>query len=219
MAAIRGPFGATINDYIHSELKYENDLPYELLTKGPSVELAPHNRYVNVAETLREAMSQNQALKVFVAAGYYDFATPFFAADPTFDHLGLDPALRKNITLEHYEAGHMMYIHKADHAKLKQDVTEFMEAGGGAVGEVESQAQPHLAEGLPAAAHRAARADVEVGEGHGRADPHEPREVPRAQEGHQGEQGLHHEQPARRDLQEEEEVDRRVPGAPWRRRR
>ena len=38
-------------------------------------------------------MTQNRALKVFVAAGYYDFATPFFAAEYTFDHLRLDPAL------------------------------------------------------------------------------------------------------------------------------
>ena len=127
MAAIRGPYGAAINDYVRSELKYENDLPYELLTSrvrpwhyGPA-----ENRYLNVAETLRNAMSQNQSLKVFVGAGYYDFATPFFAAEYTMDHLQLDPALRKNVTLEHYEAGHMMYIHKPSLTKLTSDVSAF----------------------------------------------------------------------------------------------
>jgi carboxypeptidase C (cathepsin A) len=62
---------------------------------------------------------------VFVGAGYYDFATPFFAAEYTIDHLQLDPALRKNVTLEHYEAGHMMYIHKPSLLKLTGDVTAF----------------------------------------------------------------------------------------------
>jgi carboxypeptidase C (cathepsin A) len=127
MAAIRGPYGAVINDYLRSELKYENDLPYELLTGRvrPWHFGTAENRYLNVAETLRNAMSQNQALKVFVAAGYYDFATPFFAAEYTIDHLQLDPALRKNVSLEHYDAGHMMYIHKASLSKLTSDVAAF----------------------------------------------------------------------------------------------
>ena len=132
MAAIRGPYGATINDYIHTELKYDNDLPYELLTGRvrPWNYGSAQNRYVNVGETLRDAMSQNQALKVFVGAGYYDFATPFFAAEYTFDHLGLDPALAKNITLEHYDAGHMMYIHKPSLIKLTADVAAFYASAG-----------------------------------------------------------------------------------------
>jgi len=70
-------------------------------------------------------MSQNQFLKVFVAAGYYDFATPFFAAEYTFRHLQLDPALTKNIRLEHYESGHMLYIHKPSLEKLTKDVETF----------------------------------------------------------------------------------------------
>jgi carboxypeptidase C (cathepsin A) len=130
MAAIRGPYGAVVNDYMRTELKYENDLPYELLTDRvrPWHYGNAQNRYLNVAETLRNAMSQNQALKVFVAAGYYDFATPFFAAEYTMDHLGLDPALRKNVTLEHYEAGHMMYIHKPSLLKLTSDVAAFYQS-------------------------------------------------------------------------------------------
>ncbi|MDQ6893625.1 MAG: peptidase S10 [Acidobacteriota bacterium] len=136
MAAIRGPYGATVNDYIHTELKYDNDLPYELLTGRvrPWNYGSAQNRYVNVGETLRDAMTQNQALKVFVGAGYYDFATPFFAAEYTFDHLGLDPALAKNITLEHYDAGHMMYIHKPSLVKLTADVAAFYSGAGGAEG-------------------------------------------------------------------------------------
>ncbi|HTD51522.1 MAG TPA: peptidase S10 [Thermoanaerobaculia bacterium] len=126
-AAIYGPFSAMLNDYVRSELKYESDLPYEILTSRvrPWNYGSAQNRYVNVAETLRGAMSQNQFLKVFVAAGYYDFATPFFAAEYTVGHLQLDPSLQKNIRLEHYDAGHMMYIHKPSLEKLTKDVTAF----------------------------------------------------------------------------------------------
>ena len=116
-----------LNDYVKSELKYENDLPYEILTDRvrPWSYATYENRYVNVAERLRGAMTQNPALKVFVAAGYYDFATPYFAAQYTFDHMGLDPSLQKNIHVEHFEAGHMMYIHKPSLEKLTKDVAAF----------------------------------------------------------------------------------------------
>jgi carboxypeptidase C (cathepsin A) len=126
-AAIYGPFTAMLNDYVKSELKYENDLPYEILTDRvrPWSYATYENRYVNVAERLRGAMTQNPALKVFVAAGYYDFATPYFAAQYTFDHMGLDPTLQKNIHVEHFEAGHMMYIHKPSLEKLTKDIATF----------------------------------------------------------------------------------------------
>jgi len=126
-AAIYGPYTAMINDYLRTELKYENDLPYEILTGrvrpwhyGPA-----QNQYLNVAETLRGAMTQNQNLKILVAAGYYDFATPFFAAEYTFNHLQLDPTLRRNIKIEHYPSGHMVYIHKPSLEKMTKDVEQF----------------------------------------------------------------------------------------------
>jgi carboxypeptidase C (cathepsin A) len=83
---------------------------------------------VNVAETLRSAMTQNPQLRVFAANGYYDLATPYFATQYTFQHMGLDPTLRDHVTMGFYEAGHMMYIHKASIEKLKQDIAKFMQA-------------------------------------------------------------------------------------------
>ncbi len=127
-AAIQGPFTATVNDYLRSELKFESDLPYEVLTARvqPWSFAQYENRYVNVADALREAMSQNRSLKVYVAKGYYDLATPFFAADYTMTHLGLDPMLQKNISGAYYQAGHMIYIHKTSLEKLKRDVAQFI---------------------------------------------------------------------------------------------
>jgi carboxypeptidase C (cathepsin A) len=130
MAAIIGPYTGALLDYVRNDLKFESDLPYEILT--PRVQpwsFAPYeNRYVNVAETLRSAMTENPFLHVFVAKGYYDLATPFFAADYTFDHLGLDASLRGHLSGAYYEAGHMMYVHPPSLAKLKQDIAGFMSA-------------------------------------------------------------------------------------------
>lgn len=130
IAAITGPYSGMLNDYVRNDLKFDSDLPYEILT--PRVRpwnYAPfENRYVNVAETLRKAMTQNPFLHVFVAKGFYDLATPFFAADYTFDHLGLDPALRGHLSGAYYEAGHMMYVHTPSRVKLKSDIAQFLKS-------------------------------------------------------------------------------------------
>src|SRR5262249_25567427 len=90
-AAVQGPFTATMNNYLRTELKYENDMPYEILTGRvqPWDYGSARNRYLNVATTLREALRKNPALRVFVASGWYDLATPYFGTDHTLAHLGL----------------------------------------------------------------------------------------------------------------------------------
>lgn len=128
MAAILGPYTGALNHYLRSELKFESDLPYEILTGRvrPWSYAQFENRYVNVAETLRRAMTQNPSLRVFVANGYYDLATPYFATRYTFDHLGLDPSLRDHVQMGYYQAGHMMYIHQPSLQQLKQDLAAFV---------------------------------------------------------------------------------------------
>jgi len=127
MTAITGPYTAGLNDYVRRELGYRNDLPYEILTGRvhPWSYRTSENRYVNVATRLRDAMHKNPALMVFVASGYYDLATPYFATDGTLARLGVDASLRGNIRVSYYESGHMMYIREADLAKLKRDVAPF----------------------------------------------------------------------------------------------
>jgi carboxypeptidase C (cathepsin A) len=129
-AAIFGEYTAVFNDYVRRELKFETDLPYEILTDKvrPWNYDRAQNRYVDVAETLRNAMSQNGFMKVFVANGYYDCATPFAATKYTFARMGLDPEVRKNVSMDFFEAGHMMYIDRASHARLKKDISEFIRA-------------------------------------------------------------------------------------------
>lgn len=129
MSAILGPYTATFYQYVRSDLKFERDIPYEIL--NPKVwpwSYSEHeNRYVDVGETLRKAIGQNPALRVFVANGYYDLATPYFATEYTLNHLGLDPEVRGNISLGYYEAGHMMYVHLPSLEALKRDLSAFIQ--------------------------------------------------------------------------------------------
>jgi len=128
LTTVLGPYTAAFYDYIRSELKFESDLPYEILSGfvHPWSFREFENQYVNVAETLRAAMTYNPYLKVFVANGYYDLGTPYFATEYTFNHLGLNEDLRKNVSMEYYDAGHMMYIHMPSLMEMKKDLSEFI---------------------------------------------------------------------------------------------
>jgi len=128
LEAINGGYTNAFNDYARRDLKYENDLPYDILTANvqPWSYANVQNQYLNVAQTLKSAMTKNPFLKVWIANGYYDLATPFFATEYTVKHMGLDPAVRNNIKLTYYEAGHMMYIHLDSMKKLKADFSAYM---------------------------------------------------------------------------------------------
>lgn len=131
MSAIRPPYTAMLNDYVRRVLKYENDAPYHIL--GGIEKLWEKWNWGNAgeghpdtSEALRAAFSKNPHMKVFVASGYYDLATPYFATRYTLDHLDLDPSLAGNISSGFYEAGHMMYIHEESLSRLHEDVTRFV---------------------------------------------------------------------------------------------
>lgn len=128
-AAILGSFAGTFNDYVRSDLNFESDLPYEVLawsTVQPWDYSDFQGKYIEVVETLRRAMTNNPWLKIFVANGYYDFATPYFATLYTFNHLGIDRSLRDNISMAFYESGHMMYIHYPSLVQMKADLAAFV---------------------------------------------------------------------------------------------
>jgi carboxypeptidase C (cathepsin A) len=131
-SAILGPYTAALNAYVRGELRFESDLPYEILTgRVQPWSYGQHeNKYVDVGETLRQAMSENPHLKVHIASGYFDLATPYFATEHTLSHLLLDPSLRGNIAVSYYAAGHMMYVHGPSLARLRAELTNFI---GGAL--------------------------------------------------------------------------------------
>lgn len=127
MAAIRGPYTATLNHYVRSELGFETDMVYEILTgKVWPWNYKPfQNRYLEVSEDLRTAMTQNRKLKIYVGSGYYDLATPYYATDYVLDHMQLPAELEDNIRVHYYPAGHMYYIQESSLAKTKRDLDAF----------------------------------------------------------------------------------------------
>ena len=127
---VLGPYTAGFYETVRAELKFESDLPYEILSEKvwPWSYSAFENQYLNVAETMRKAMTYNSHLKVFVANGYYDLGTPYFATEYTLNHLGLNQSLQKNVSMGYYEAGHMMYIHMPSLKKLKADLVKFIQS-------------------------------------------------------------------------------------------
>ncbi|MGI8667945.1 MAG: S10 family peptidase [Jatrophihabitans sp.] len=126
--AIMGPYAAGINHYLRAELGYASDLPYELI----SAKVQPwsykefENRSVNVTRRLARAMRANPHLKVHVALGYHDGATPYFAAEHVLAHLPIPTELRPNIESAYYPAGHMMYVHEPSRVQQSEDLADFV---------------------------------------------------------------------------------------------
>ena len=126
-ASVQGAYTAMLNDYMRTELGYKSDQAYQILTDKvqPWSYEKFQNRYVNVAGMLREAMTQNPNLRVMIANGYYDLATPFFATEYTVSHLGLDPTLSSHVSLTYCEAGHMLYTRKSCLDNLHGSMADF----------------------------------------------------------------------------------------------
>jgi carboxypeptidase C (cathepsin A) len=128
-AAVQGPYTALVQQYLAKDLEYVRESPYRILTSRvqPWDYGQARNRYLNVAPSLRAAMTRNPSLRVFVANGYYDLATPYFATRYTFNHLDHTGDLRQRVRMGFYDAGHMMYIDKKSLHKLRKDLAAFLQ--------------------------------------------------------------------------------------------
>jgi carboxypeptidase C (cathepsin A) len=125
---ITPPFTAVFAKYLRDELGYKTDMYYY-----PSGGIQPwdygvQNGFGDTTSMLKDAMAKNSYMKVMIAAGYYDLATPYYAVEYTFNHMGLHPEMHKNISWDFYPAGHMLYIDSDSHAKLKHDFGEFLKS-------------------------------------------------------------------------------------------
>ncbi len=129
-AAILGPYTHAMNQYAREDLQYKTDSIYFALGGGILQwdYSSAQNQFADTSNALRIAFDRNPYMKVFVASGYYDLATPFFATEYTFAHMGLAAKHHQNITMKEYEAGHMMYIHVPSLLKLKADVAAFIDS-------------------------------------------------------------------------------------------
>ncbi|TCO52206.1 carboxypeptidase C (cathepsin A) [Kribbella antiqua] len=128
-SAIIGPYTAALNHYVRVELEYKNDLPYEILNMDAAKDWSFkefEGQQITVADKLAEAMRVNPHLKVHVASGHYDGATPYFATEHTLARLPIPADLVPNIETRYYPAGHMMYIHEESRVQQSSDLADFI---------------------------------------------------------------------------------------------
>jgi carboxypeptidase C (cathepsin A) len=125
-AAIRPPYTSVFGDYVKTELGFQSDLVYYVLGGGIGRwdfdTAGGRAGFADTSQALRRAFAKNPYLQVYIAEGFYDAATPYFAVEYTFNHMGLTPDAHKNIARGHFNAGHMVYIDNESMNKLKQDV-------------------------------------------------------------------------------------------------
>ncbi len=126
---IDGAYTAALNTWVREDLKFNPDREYTIIggVSDWNWKLGRSSRqpYMNVAPYIGKAMRGNKDLRVFNAAGYYDFATPLMGAEYSLDRNGIDPS---RVTYTYYPAGHMMYIHHPSMDQLLIDVRAFIEA-------------------------------------------------------------------------------------------
>jgi len=125
--AVMGPFSAAMNSYVRSELKFEDDLPYELLASVQPWNYGARNNYANASGKLADVMNQNPYLKILVLGGRCDLVCPIDTIKHSLSHMPLAEAQRENISYAEFDAGHMMYINLPDLQKMQQELEKFLQ--------------------------------------------------------------------------------------------
>jgi len=135
-AAISSAYVSAFNDYVRGTLKFGEKKIYKPITdlgnhwdlghQPPGAEQKISGP-ANVMLDLATAMKMNPNLKVQLNGGYYDLATPYFAAIYELHQLPMQAALQDNIDMHFYTSGHMVYAHEPDLKALHANVSAFID--------------------------------------------------------------------------------------------
>jgi carboxypeptidase C (cathepsin A) len=125
---IDGGYTAAINSYAREALNFQTDRRYVTIGSVQPWDWRlgggrDNDVYVNVAPYIGTALRKNSGLRIFVGQGWYDFATPFFAAEYSLSRTGFP---KDRIQYHYYDAGHMMYVRDEDRTKLSRDIRSFI---------------------------------------------------------------------------------------------
>jgi len=130
--AISSAFTAALNDYLRADLKVDWQRDYMISGSQVSKNWVYYRntagkepKYVNTANDLALEMKKNPHMKVMLASGYFDYATPFFDAEYTLNRHDIDI---NRIKMTHYQSGHMIYLHQPSLKKLAADLRKFYQA-------------------------------------------------------------------------------------------
>jgi carboxypeptidase C (cathepsin A) len=134
--AIAPAIVATFNDYYRNELQVQSEREYllsgRLYSKWDQGHETPgedgRSPVANTGIDLAQAMVRNPKMKVLVQQGYFDLACPYGAVEYFVNHLDVPTEVRRNIAIQYYEAGHMMYVHEPSRVKFKKDLAAFLDA-------------------------------------------------------------------------------------------
>jgi carboxypeptidase C (cathepsin A) len=143
-AAISSAYVSAFNDYVRNTLKFGEKLTYK-----PEIDVEKNWDFMhqppgseqkipgplNVMPDLAVAMKQNPKLKIMLNGGYYDLATPYFAAEFEMRQLPIEASLHDNIEMHFYTSGHMVYAHEPDLKALHANVAAFIEKTKGGMAE------------------------------------------------------------------------------------
>jgi carboxypeptidase C (cathepsin A) len=131
-SAISSAYVSLFNDYVRRDLKYGEGQTYlpeaQFGTFQWDMSHRSNSVNLNVAVDLAEALKTNPRLRIMVNGGYYDLATPFFAAQYEEKHLPIPQSLAKNIEFDWYQSGHMVYVRDESLKQLHDRVAAFIKS-------------------------------------------------------------------------------------------